>query len=50
MGKRPGFGSFHSDNVEDMIKDASWTAPAEPSDVAVQVCEKYSMYWLCKHG
>lgn len=40
MGKRPGFGSFHSDNVEDMIKDASWTPPAEPSDVAVQVCDK----------
>lgn len=39
MAKRPGFGSFHSDNVEDMIKDTNWKAPAEPSDVASQVCD-----------
>eukprot|EP00282_Hemiselmis_andersenii_P040163 CAMPEP_0169435384 /NCGR_PEP_ID=MMETSP1042-20121227/5034_1 /TAXON_ID=464988 /ORGANISM="Hemiselmis andersenii, Strain CCMP1180" /LENGTH=336 /DNA_ID=CAMNT_0009546023 /DNA_START=673 /DNA_END=1679 /DNA_ORIENTATION=- len=32
--KRAAFGSFHSDNVEDMIKDDGWKPPAEPADVA----------------
>jgi hypothetical protein len=35
MSKNKAFGSFHSENVEFMISDASWSPPADPPDVAV---------------
>lgn len=31
---KPGFGSFHSGNVEEMIEDPKWQPPEEPEDVS----------------
>ena len=30
-----GFGSFHSDNVEDLIRDDTWIPPVAPIDLEV---------------